>query len=493
MRHPETGERLYWTGDLGCYRPDGTIEFLGREDRQLKIQGFRVEPGEVEAAVREHPAVGECVVSGVEGSGGQRRLVALVVPREDEQLDSRAVRAHLVSRLPHYLIPGQIQVLDRLPLTPNGKVDITAALATAAVQPGPESSSGAGDATTGEVVKRLGALWAELLDLPAVEPDSDFFALGGNSLLALRLIGRIERDLGTELQFGEIFEAPTVRALAERIEDRDGVASCRVTLAGGAEADSSGELFLFHPVGGSVSSYTALARAWSGPVHAFQSRALAEGTTAALDLDLRTMAAAYREELQRVRPKGPYLLGGWSMGGVLAHEVAGQLVEQGQQAAVFMIDSSPVEGRSSVTDLERHLEFLGDLAGGRLPGAARDAMKDAMPDRLVELGARLAADQGWLPSETALHQYELLLRTHSHNLAILGDHQVATSAVPTLLLVAGRESRPDPVPAWRDTCSSLDVEVWPDDHYSIVAPDRLPAIAERVAAWCEGLSPQQPS
>lgn len=493
VRHPETGERLYWTGDLGCYRPDGTIEFLGREDRQLKIQGFRVEPGEVEAAVRQHPVVGECVVSGVESSGGQRRLVALVVPREGEQLDNRSVRAHLASRLPHYLVPGQIHVLDRLPLTPNGKVDVTAALATVATRSRPEPASVAGDATAGEVVERLSALWAELLDLPAVEPDSDFFALGGNSLLALRLIGRIESDFGAELQFGEIFEAPTVRALAERIEDRDRVAACRVTLAGDSASDRGGELFLFHPVGGSVSSYTVLARAWSGPVHAFQSRALAEGTTAALDPDLKAMAVAYREELQRVRPDGPYVLGGWSMGGVLAHEVAGQLSALGHRTTVFMIDSDLTEVRSPATEAERHLEFLGDLAGGRLPAAARDAMKDSVPDRLVEIGVRLAADHGWLPAETAPHQYELLLRVHAHNLAILADHQVSASSVPTLLLVAGQVERPDPVPAWRDRCSSLDVEVWPHDHYSIVAPDLMPAIADRVTAWLESLPPRRSS
>jgi amino acid adenylation domain-containing protein len=490
VRHPQTGERLYWTGDLGCYRPDGTIEFLGREDRQLKIQGFRVEPGEVEAAVREHHAVGDCVVSGVEGSGGQRRLVALVVPREGDQLDNQTVRAHLVSRLPHYLIPGQIHVLDRLPLTPNGKVDVAAALAAAAAQSRPEPGSTLGDATAGEVVKRLSALWAELLDLPAVEPDSDFFALGGNSLLALRMIGRIESDLGVELQFGEIFEAPTVRALAERIEDRDRVASCRVTLAAGPDSGSGVELFLFHPVGGSVSSYTALAQAWPGPVHAFQSQALAEGTTAALAPDLKAMAEAYREELQRVRPEGPYLLGGWSMGGVVAHEVAGQLAEQGHQAAVFMIDSVLTEVRSPATEAERHLEFLGDLAGGRLPETAREVMKDAESDHLVETGARFAADHGWLPAETAPHQYETLMRVHSHNLAILTGHQVGTSSVPTLLLLADRVDRPDPVPAWRDTCSSLDVEIWPHDHYSIVAPGVLPAVADRVTAWLEGLPPQ---
>jgi thioesterase domain-containing protein len=120
-------------------------------------------------------------------------------------------------------------------------------------------------------------------------------------------------------------------------------------------------------------------------------------------------------------------------------------------------------------------------------------MKDAALDRLVKIGVRLAADHGWLPAEAAPHQYELLMRVHAHNLAILADHQVSTSSVPTLLLVAGQVERPDPVPAWRDRCSSLDVEVWPHDHYSIVAPDRLLAIADRVTAWLDSLSPRPSS
>ncbi|QIJ65462.1 non-ribosomal peptide synthetase [Streptomyces sp. JB150] len=485
FRHPRTGERLYWTGDLGCYRPDGTIEFLGREDRQLKIQGFRVEPGEVEAAAQEHPAVRECVVDGVTTAGGQR-LVALVVPHPGRTLDNRALLAHLRSRLPHYLVPGRVHVLDRLPLTPNGKVDVAGALAAVATPP-PEHAAPAGEAGGEGLSRRLGALWAEVLDVPEVGPDSDFFALGGNSLLALRLINRIRTDLGVELPFGQVFEAPTVRALAARIEEHEGGAGSRVTLSGGDTGAAGGgrELFLFHPVGGSVTSYTALARAWSGPVHAFQSRALAEGTTTALDVDLETMAKGYREELQRVRPEGPYLLGGWSMGGILAYEVAGQLAAQGHDVRIFMIDSDLAEVRSPATEAARHLEFLGDLAGGRLPDKVRTALLKAGTDTLMATGARVAADHGWLPDEAEVRQYELLMRTHAHNLAVLSAYRPRKSDVPALLLVAGEADRPDPVGPWRRMCSRLDAEIWPCDHYSIVDADRLLAVAERVTAWLD--------
>ncbi|MFE7588535.1 amino acid adenylation domain-containing protein [Kitasatospora sp. NPDC057512] len=492
VRHPGSGERLYLTGDLGCYRPDGTIEFLGREDRQLKIQGFRVEPGEVESAIREHPAVRECAVSGEATPGGQRRLVALVVPHEGEALDGRTVLAHLRTRLPHYLVPGRVHVLERLPLTPNGKVDVAGALAALAAQAPPDGRTGAAaEGTGGELVDRLRALWAELLELPSVAPEDDFFALGGNSLLALRLINRIRAELGVELQFGQVFEAATVRALAARVAEHERPAGCRVVLAGGAAgpgaagaAGTAGrELFLFHPVGGSVSGYTALARSWPGPVHAFQSRALARGTTAVLDPDVETMAAAYREELQQVSVGGPYLLGGWSMGGVLAHEVGRQLAEQGHEVRVFMIDSDLTEARETATEAARHLEFLGDLAGGRLPEAARTAVLATPPAALTRTAAQVSVAHGWLPAGTDVHQYELLMRVHAHNLAALGRYRADKSDVPALLLVAGAVDRTDPVPAWQDVCPRLDVERWDEDHYSIVAGDRPAAIADRLTAW----------
>lgn len=491
IRHPETSERLYVTGDLGCYWPDGTIEFLGREDRQLKVNGFRIEPGEVEAAIREHPAVQECVVSGASTPGGQRRLVGLVVPREGESLHSATVLTHLRSRLPHYLIPGQVHVLARLPLTSNGKVDIAAALATLAAQaPLAAQATTGGQGAGGELVERLCGICAELLELPSVDPDGNFFALGGNSLLALRLINWVRSELGVELQFGQVFEAPTARVLAGRITVHDRLAGCRVALSSGADAcdgpsTSSGverELFLFHPVGGSVSSYAALARSWPGAVHAFQSRALAQGSTALLDVDLVTMATAYREELQATA-KGPYVLGGWSMGGVLAYEVGRQLAERGFEVCVFMIDSDLTEVRGTTTEVEGHLEFLGDLAGGRLPGAARLAVLDAASETLTPTAAEISVRHGWLPAGTSVQQYQMLQRVHAHNLAILSSYRAEKSDVPTLLFVAGGVERTDPLLAWRDVSTDLEVEVWPENHYSIVADDRLAAIAHRVTAW----------
>lgn len=483
IRHPGTGERLYWTGDLGRYWPDGTIEFLGREDRQTKVQGFRVEPGEIETAIREVSGVRDCAVSAEAAPGGQRRLVAVVAAADGATLDSVTVADHLRARLPHYMVPGRIEVVDRPPLSPNGKVDFSRALATATAPP----PAPAGTDPEGWLARRLAALWMELLDVPAVGAGSDFFALGGNSLLALRLVNRLHADLGVELPFGQIFEAPTLGALTARIQDGRAGTACAVELSGaGTGMGRDPELVLFHPVGGSITSYLGLARAWAGPVRAFQSRALVTGYPEVLDPDLEAMAAGYRTELQRLNPRGPYLLGGWSMGGVLAYEVAVQLTELGHAARVFMIDSDVENLRAPDSATARHLEFLTDLAAGRLPATVAEAVRHARAADLVRVARDAAVAAGLLPAGTDLTSYARLVAVHAHNLAVLAAHRPSKSDVDALLLVAGEVDRCDPVPAWRAACPDIQVEVWPHDHYSIVAGDRSGAIARRVRAWLAG-------
>ncbi|MFC8449568.1 amino acid adenylation domain-containing protein [Kitasatospora sp. NPDC057223] len=488
VRHPRTGERLYVTGDLGRYRPDGTIEFLGREDRQLKIQGFRVEPGEVEAAIRSHPQVAECAVGAADGPGGQRQLAALVVPADGADLTG--LGRYLGERLPSYLVPGRIHLLERLPLTANGKVDTAAALAALAARPvGP--SPGAAQALPDDgTLKQVAELWTELLQTEVLGPDSDFFALGGNSLLALRLVNRIHTALGVDLRFGEVFEAPTLGALAARVAEGGRRSSCAVTLAGG----TGPELFLFHPVGGSVASYLPLARSWPGPVRAFQSRALLEDGDDALAPSLPAMAAGYREELERLRPEGPYLLGGWSMGGVLAYEVARQLAERGRPSRVFMIDSSVGEHRLPATETERQSEFLTDLAGGRLPEGVAAAVRGAAPGAETAAARDAAVRHGLLPAELDLAAYRRLAAVHAHNLAVLGAYRPGPSEQPTLLVVAAAERArraADPADAWRELCPGIEVLERPQDHYSIVAEHELAAVAGLVAGRLDG--PTAPS
>jgi natural product biosynthesis luciferase-like monooxygenase protein/amino acid adenylation domain-containing protein/FkbM family methyltransferase len=216
----EAGGRMYRTGDRVRWLADGTLEFLGRTDHQLKVRGFRVEPGEVEAALERHPGVREAVVHAREDAPGEKRLVGYVVPAAGARVRPAELRDHLLASLPDYMVPGAFVVLERLPLTPSGKTDRRAL-------PAPDL---AGAAEHGYAAPRtpvqevLAAAWAEVLGVERVGVEDDFFALGGHSLLAARVVSRVRDALGVELPLPVVFAAPTVAGLARRVEAllRDG-------------------------------------------------------------------------------------------------------------------------------------------------------------------------------------------------------------------------------------------------------------------------------
>jgi amino acid adenylation domain-containing protein len=206
------GSRLYRTGDLVRRRNDGALEFLGRVDFQVKLRGFRIELGEIEGVLRAHPAVGGAVAL-VRGEGTDARLVAYVIPRApDAPPAGTELRAFLKERLPEYMVPSAFVVLDAFPLTPSGKIDRRALPATDAQA---EARAFVAPRTAHE--QALAEIWREVLRTERVGAEDDFFALGGHSILATQVLARVRRELGVELPLRAMFEAPTVRALAERL------------------------------------------------------------------------------------------------------------------------------------------------------------------------------------------------------------------------------------------------------------------------------------
>jgi acyl-coenzyme A synthetase/AMP-(fatty) acid ligase len=211
----EPSPLLYDTGDLARVRADGAIELLGRSDSQVKIRGFRVELGEVEKAVRSAPAVSEAVVVTREMSPGDVWLVAYVAGRDGTPEPVR-VRAHVADKLPHYMVPGLVVVLDALPRLPNGKVDRGAL-------PAPAPAAAAGGALLDDPVQReLAALWSKLLHCNDIGPASHFFELGGHSMLGLRLIKMVWQSIAVELSPSDLREHPTLADLAALIARRRG-------------------------------------------------------------------------------------------------------------------------------------------------------------------------------------------------------------------------------------------------------------------------------
>jgi len=211
---PEAGARLYRTGDRARVRPDGELEFLGRTDEQVKVAGFRVEPGEVEAVLAEHPAIGEAAVVAREVEGAGTRLVAYAVPRGAgaDTVDATELRRWMRERLPGWLVPAAVVVLEALPLTAHGKVDRRGLPAPETLDVSAADGMDAG--TAGEVARA----WAEVLGVPRVPADADFWELGGHSLLAMQVLSRLRARLGVELPVRALFDAPTAAALAARID-----------------------------------------------------------------------------------------------------------------------------------------------------------------------------------------------------------------------------------------------------------------------------------
>src|SRR2546421_2757870 len=213
------GARLYRSGDLARYLPDGSLEFVGRLDHQVKLRGYRIELGEIEQALLEHPAVGECVVIVRADPAGSKQVVAYVVAAQDQEaVDLAGLRAYLRERLPEYMVPSHLMVLDALPLSANGKVDRRAL-------PAPHLSAEQGHKQglhhlQGPIEELLAGIWQELLHVPVISSHDHFFALGGHSLLAMQVVTRIRQQLGLELPLRTLFEAPTLVALSQHVQQQ---------------------------------------------------------------------------------------------------------------------------------------------------------------------------------------------------------------------------------------------------------------------------------
>jgi amino acid adenylation domain-containing protein len=214
----EAGDRVYRTGDLGRYLPDGEVAFAGRADLQVKLRGFRIELGEIEAALAAHPAVREAVVLLREDLPGGRGLAAYVVPEAAGWADTAALHDDLWRRLPSYMVPSAFVVLESMPLTPNGKID-RKSLARHAPDL-PAASAGGERAPRTPVEEIVAGLWSEVLGRPVVGPDESFFQLGGHSLSGVQVVSRLREALQVDLPLRTLFEAPTVALLAAEIERR---------------------------------------------------------------------------------------------------------------------------------------------------------------------------------------------------------------------------------------------------------------------------------
>jgi len=351
------GERFYRTGDLGRWRMDGTIEFFGRIDQQVKVRGYRIEPGEVEAVVQSHPAVGQCKVAVRGETVGEKILVAWVKPVSVAKVDVPELKKYLAERLPAHLRPDAIVLLNMMPLTSSGKID-TKAL------PSPSKAAPVRtEAPQSPTEKHLAIFWQELLGVHSVGRDDDFFNLGGHSLMGLRLFSRIRGTFGLSLPLATLLSAPTIRSLGALIDkeltgEGDGDEEAVI-----AAVQSRGHLppfFCVHGGDGGVIFYRNLAEHLSKdrPFLAIEAAALSSSGSIEID-SVENMAVRYLRLIRRRQPYGPYHLGGYSFGGVVAYEMSRILEEEGESVAFLALfdTMSPTVSSSPFNFAERMTKF----------------------------------------------------------------------------------------------------------------------------------------
>ncbi|WP_237724237.1 non-ribosomal peptide synthetase [Rhodococcus sp. DK17] len=362
------GERMYRTGDLVRWHPDGTLEYLGRRDLQIKLRGHRIELGEIEATLTTHPDITHAAVTVHHDHHTGDRLVGYVAPRNGAPLDPTTIHTFAADRLPDYMLPDPITILDALPLTTNGKID-RQALPTP-VLPTPQYRA---PVTAVEGV--VAWVFADVLGRDRIGLDDDFFTLGGNSLLATQAVSRLREALGVEIQVMWLFTDSTVEAIASRVEAAsDG--STRIAPTGPSAFDvllpirSAGDsdpIFCIHPASGLAWCYAGLAPHIEPGrrIYGLQSPELVEDDPHPRSIE--QLAEQYVREIQAVQSDGPYRLLGWSLGGVIAHAVATRLRLLGKQVSMLaMLDSRFREAESTANQeftVEDILVELADLFG----------------------------------------------------------------------------------------------------------------------------------
>jgi nonribosomal peptide synthetase DhbF len=350
---------MYRTGDLARWTASGELAFAGRSDDQVKLRGIRVEPGEVESVLREHPGVGQAAVLAREDAHGQRRLVGYIVPAPaHETVDAAELRRFAGERLPSYMVPAAIVGLTALPVTINGKLDRSAL-------PAPDFAglaAGRGPVTAAEGL--LCGLFAEVLGLDRVGAEDSFFDLGGDSLLAMRLAAQVRATLDAEITIRSLFEAPTPAGLARSL-DSSGKSEFEPLLPlrpHGIKAP----LFCVHPLAGISWCYAGLAKHLPSeyPMYGVQARGLTQPE--GLPRSIEEMAADYVDQIRAVQPAGPYHLLGWSFGGLVANAMATLLQRTGEHVALLaLLDAYPYSQKDyqRPPDEEQARKFVIDAIG----------------------------------------------------------------------------------------------------------------------------------
>lgn len=458
----EAGARMYRTGDLARYLPSGEIEFLGRRDEQIKIRGFRIELGEIESALAKYPGVREVAVVARERISGEKSLVAYVVPEQRTEISAGKFRNFLRQQLPDYMVPSAFMFLDSMPMTPNGKINRQGL-------PEPEFDLASTETTVaGDALQwQLCRIWEEVLGRKQIGIRDNFFDLGGHSLLAARLMHKIGQALGKTLPLAMLFEAPTIEQLAAAL-NQDGWSRYWSSLVPIQPLGSQPPFFCVHGVGGNVIGLRELGQCM-GPDHPFyglQSQGL-DGTRPC-HKTIEEMALHYIHEIRSVQPNGPYFLGGFSFGGLVAYEMAQQLRAGGEEVGLLVLfDTYP---GNLTAEKNSFLTLLLRLSWSNL---FRDLPKviEKRIRRRVKWWRRRVQPALWdvRNSNTAAHN-NYVLRSYPGRATLLRAEKKSL-----------RGSK-DPHAPWHGLVGNLEIHEIPGNHFDILVQPQVNQLADCLKA-----------
>jgi aspartate racemase len=478
--------RLYRTGDLVRYLEDGSMEFLGRIDDQVKIRGFRIELGEVEAALRKHPAVREALVLAREESGS-KRLVAYVT-KSGEAVSPAALRMFLKTALPEYMVPSAVAVLEKWPLLPNGKIDRRGL-------PEPEQESGNSENIQGPrdpLELQLQLLFERVLKRAPIDIHASFFELGGDSLQALELLVEIEKAAGRQLPLGTLYQSSTVEALAREVRGR----ASSEEWSSLVPLQTSGKrppLILLHTTPGDILGYGNLVYRLGSeqPCYGFQSLGLKDSRLS--HRSVPEMARYYVDLLRTSFPCGPYYLGGWCYGGIVAVEMARMLKKQGQEVAMVALLET-VAMPPSLRNLkylrhrarclvkmspQRWIEYVREKARYRREARIANKMRFRQAD------SSRAGDSAGEIIDPRLAKLEHVYNT---NLKALNNYKTEYyNGGVTLFNAAEKDPAliPDPHYGWVGLAKEIEIVEVPGNHDTMLFEPNVSVLARRLNACLE--------
>ena len=483
----QPGGRMYRTGDLARWLPDGQLEFLGRVDQQVKIRGFRIELAEIEAALTAQRAVAQAAVIAREDSPGAKRLVAYVVAAGGQMPDAAALRRWLGEQLPDYMVPSAFVVLESLPLTANGKLD-----RRSLPEPGAFQHEKGLVPPRDALETQLVALWEKVLTLRPIGITDNFFELGGDSLKAVQIFAEIEQRLGKRLPVTTLIETPTVETLAPRVRQSTRSEDCGPVVAIQSEGTRP-PFFGIHGRDGNVLFYRKFSRLLGKeqPFFALQAQGLDGKPIARTSVE--AMVPYYLEGMRKVQPRGPYLLGGYSFGGLAAYEIARHLRAAGEEVALLVLfdtanPAKPARVRSwnkiirdkirgvfsRGTTPSRTLQFLAQHIGGNVgdkllvlneyihklvPGQVGQRDRNRA-DELLNLHVQMVHERAFLSYRPPPYRGKVtLFRTLDQDSAYEVDQDLGWSAVAQ---------------------GGVEVHCVPGIHATIFAPENVPYLAKKV-------------